>query len=219
MIPTEQSGKREKILAITEVCLGEHGYHGTRLHEIAERVGIQKASLFHYFPSKEELYRAALEVGFGETERVVRGILASRERPREKLRHIVEAYVESVAQHTERARLLLRHSLGDAPRDVGLPDSEPVLDALVDFVRGGQAEGVFADIDPLTCVLAVMGMVVFLFSSAAMLAPAHFGHPMASTQVGLIKAQVVEIAERALLPGRGRHTEEVRPERASAGAM
>ena len=47
MRTASEHGTRERILAEAEASLGEHGYHGTRLHEIASRVGIQKASLFH----------------------------------------------------------------------------------------------------------------------------------------------------------------------------
>jgi AcrR family transcriptional regulator len=42
----------------------EKGYRGASLQELAEEVGIQKASLYHYIPSKEELlYQIFLSVG------------------------------------------------------------------------------------------------------------------------------------------------------------
>lgn len=199
MVPPAHTGKRDRILAVTESCFGEHGYHGTRLHQIAERVGIQKASLFHYFACKEELYRAVLERGFGETEDVVRRILESNEGFERKLRQVVEAYVGLVAVHSERARILVRHSFGDAPPDVPIPDVEPLLGALVDFIRDGQKAGVFAPLDPLMLVLGIIGMVVFLFTAAPVLAPKSFAPPTGPAAVEVVKRQVVEIAERCLL--------------------
>ena len=68
-------GTRERILEVAEAFLGQCGYHGTRLHLIAQRVGIQTASLFHYYPSKEHLYRAVVDEGFGETEETIRHVL------------------------------------------------------------------------------------------------------------------------------------------------
>lgn len=199
MVPMGHTSKRDRILAVMEGCLGERGYNGTRLHQIAERVGIQKASLFHYFASKEELYRAALERGFGETESLVRSILDSDETPERKLRRLVEAYVELVALHSERARILIRHSLGDAPKNVPVPDTEPVLAELVEFIRAGQREGVFAPIDPLTLVLGFVGMVGFLFTSAPVLAPKRFAGPTSPATVAFVRSQMVQIAERCLL--------------------
>lgn len=84
-----EPGTRERILQVAERFLGEHGYHGTRLHEIARQVGIQKASLFQA--------RAALDCGGP---------------PIERLHAIVRSYVQLVAAHPARTKMLLRQSLG-----------------------------------------------------------------------------------------------------------
>jgi AcrR family transcriptional regulator len=57
----EDTATRERILSTAASLFASRGYHGTRLHDIATVVGIQKASLFHHFPSKADIYRAALE--------------------------------------------------------------------------------------------------------------------------------------------------------------
>jgi AcrR family transcriptional regulator len=43
------------IHAVATKLFSEKGYKGASLQEIAQEVGIQKASLYHYIPSKEEL--------------------------------------------------------------------------------------------------------------------------------------------------------------------
>ncbi|GAA2536089.1 MULTISPECIES: TetR/AcrR family transcriptional regulator [Pseudonocardia] len=53
--------KVQDILAAAAVVLAERGYHGLSLDEIAERLDLTKASLYHYFPSKEELVSSCLE--------------------------------------------------------------------------------------------------------------------------------------------------------------
>src|SRR3972149_5817436 len=128
-----ERGTRERILEVAEAFLGERGYHGTRLHQIAERVGIQKASLFHYFPSKDHLYRAVLEHGFGETEAIIRAILAAEGTPMEKVRALIEAYVGVVAKHPDRTKILLRQSLGDAPPGYQTPDPQRLLRLVTTF--------------------------------------------------------------------------------------
>ena len=37
-----------------------HGYAGTRVEAVARRAGVSKGTLFLYFPSKEELFKAVV---------------------------------------------------------------------------------------------------------------------------------------------------------------
>ena len=45
----------EKILNACESLIQEHGYHGFSFADIAEKVGIRKASIYYYFPAKADL--------------------------------------------------------------------------------------------------------------------------------------------------------------------
>ena len=199
MTASVERGTRERILEVAEAFLGERGYDGTRLHLIAQRVGIQKASLFHYFPSKEHLYRAVLHEGFGETEQTIKKVLDSEGTPLEKVRALVEGYVEMVAAHPERTKILLRQSLGDAPdSDEQLPESQRLLGMVVKFVADGQRAHTFAEIDPVALVFSVIGMVAFFFTSAPVLAPQWSGQPLSKANVERVKRYVVEVVQRSL---------------------
>lgn len=197
-----ERGTRERILEVAEAFLGERGYDGTRLHLIAQRVGIQKASLFHYFSSKEELYRAVVQEGFGQTEQTIKRVLESEGTPLDKICALVEAYVDMVAAHPERTKILLRQSLGDAPDGYQpLPDSQHLLDMVVKFVAEGQRARVFAEIDPMGAVLGVVGMVAFFFTSGPVLAPQWCGEPFSEANINRVKRLVVEVVQRALTVG------------------
>ena len=198
----QEHGTRERILEVAEDFLGERGYDGTRLHLIAERVGIQKASLFHYFPSKEDLYRAVLDEGFGETEQTITQVLETKAEPHEKLRLLIEKYIDIVAAHPQRTKIFLRQSLGDAPDGpLANPGSQRLLDAVIKFISDAQEAGAFAAIDPLALVLGVVGMVAFFFTSAPALAPAWFGDPWGANGVKRVKRYVVDIVDRCLSSG------------------
>lgn len=51
---------KEKIMEATYQHIASHGYDKTSLSQIALAVSIQKSSLYHYFPSKEELFIATI---------------------------------------------------------------------------------------------------------------------------------------------------------------
>jgi AcrR family transcriptional regulator len=198
--PAER-GTRERILEVAETALGEHGYQGTRLHEVARRVGIQKASLFHYFPSKEHLYRAVLEEGFGHTEQTIRRVLDAESTPLEKLRALLGAYVQMVALHPQRTKILLRQSLGDAPPGFQAADAERLLHMVADFIAEAQRARIFAPVDPLALVLGVVGMVAFFFTSAPVLAPNWLRAPYSPASVERVTRHVTAVVERCLTLG------------------
>lgn len=195
-----ERGTRERILEVAETCFGELGYEGTRLHGIAARVGIQKASLFHYFQSKADLYRAVLEKGFGETEETLLRMLRREDRPLEKVREMVEAYVALVAAHRNRTRIFLRQSLGEAPNGHSpIAEGQRLLDLVVRHIEEGQRRGHFAPIDAVAAVLGIVGMVAFLMTSAPIvgLSWAAGGGPEG---VDTVKRFVGEVAVRVLRP-------------------
>jgi AcrR family transcriptional regulator len=202
MRTASEHGTRERILAEAEASLGEHGYHGTRLHEIARRVGIQKASLFHYFPSKDDLYCAVVDEGFGETEITIRRVLEDTSGPFEKLRALIEAYVDMVAAHPQRTKILVRQSLGDAPDGCEPPNSERLLRLVVSVVAEAQEAKIFAAIDPMALVLSVVGMVAFFFTSVPVLAPSWLRDPYNPVSIERVKRHVIEVVERCLTVSR-----------------
>lgn len=55
--------RRELILRAAAEVFAEVGYHGASLEDIAERLDLTRASLYHYFPSKDALLSTCLEFG------------------------------------------------------------------------------------------------------------------------------------------------------------
>lgn len=202
MLGSTERGTRERILEVAEMCFGEHGYEGTKLQHIAQRVGIQKASLFHYFPSKEDLYHAVLRQGYSDSEQTTIQIFESDASPLEKVKTAIGAYVEMVAARPERAKILLRQSLGDAPdayQQVAGP--QRLLSLVVGFVADGQRQQVFGPIDPVALVLALGGMVAFFFTSAPVVAPVWCGDTSNKGYVNRVKQHIIDMVERCLAKG------------------
>ncbi len=69
MLPTPPPRRRRKdarpgeILAAALALFGERGFSATRLDDVAARAGVSKGTVYLYYPTKEDLFRAVLRQG------------------------------------------------------------------------------------------------------------------------------------------------------------
>ncbi|MEO5321587.1 TetR/AcrR family transcriptional regulator [Arthrobacter sp. CC3] len=64
---TQRRNRDQVVLEEAIHVISERGYAGTSIQEVADRVGVLKGSLYHYFSSKEELLFRILEQSHKET--------------------------------------------------------------------------------------------------------------------------------------------------------
>ncbi len=79
---------REKILAAACGLFHAHGYKAVSMDDVAEAVGIKKANLFHYYPTKEHLGAAALDCVTGQLEKKLKGQFAQSGSPAETVKQM-----------------------------------------------------------------------------------------------------------------------------------
>src|ERR1700709_400059 len=57
--------RREELLAVATKLFAARGYHGTRMDDVADVIGLNKATVYHYYASKSlilfDIYRQAAE--------------------------------------------------------------------------------------------------------------------------------------------------------------
>lgn len=59
----ESASTHDRLLSSAALLFAERGYGGTSMADIAERVGVRKASLYNYYPSKEDILMELLHRG------------------------------------------------------------------------------------------------------------------------------------------------------------
>ncbi len=102
----------EDILRIATSLLAERGYAATNLDEIAEVLDLSKASLYHYFPSKEHLILACLDRIGDSTNRQLRAVAASAAAPRDRLHEAIRAQVLVLTRDQPAGSAIFIHDLG-----------------------------------------------------------------------------------------------------------
>ncbi len=169
--PIRQSEKgrltSERILDAAEEAFGENGFEGTKLRDVATRVGIRIPSLYNHFDSKEALYAAVLERGIAPLLRTLvesavdRGAHGNPE-------DIVEQTVELLAERPALPRLVLHETLdgGRHLRQLLQAWLGPLLSQAEKLVAEGPAANRW-DPDQLPhLVLAMYNIVVGYFAMA-----------------------------------------------------
>jgi TetR/AcrR family transcriptional regulator len=64
--------RKQEVLHAALRAFRETGYHDTTLADIADRLGVRKTALYHYFPDKESILYACHQESLGELDRLIR---------------------------------------------------------------------------------------------------------------------------------------------------
>ena len=126
--------RRRRLLDVGAELFGRHPYEELSMARIARAAGISKPLLYHYFPSKRDLFEAVLSQAADEHLRRITtdDTLA----PAAQLAAAVDAYLAWIEQNTGAYEKLLRSA--------GIPE----VRELIDRVRGETATRILAGIVP-----------------------------------------------------------------------
>jgi AcrR family transcriptional regulator len=88
--------REQRMLDAAEVVFGRESFSAASMEEIAERSGITKALLYHYFESKDGLYEACVERGRARLFEALAQTVATAPPGRSRLLAFVEGYFDYV---------------------------------------------------------------------------------------------------------------------------
>ncbi|MFE7167022.1 TetR/AcrR family transcriptional regulator [Streptomyces sp. NPDC057616] len=65
---------RQRLLEAAVACLAEHGWAGSTVSVVAERAGVSRGAAQHHFPTREDLFTAAVEYVAEERSTAMRAL-------------------------------------------------------------------------------------------------------------------------------------------------
>ena len=160
MVTEAPKARKEEILDVATRLFAERGYEGASMNDVAERVGMRKASLFYHFATKDALYEAVLDRLVASLQEPLEAIYSSSGSFTERLDALTRTLVETLGTRPFAARLLLRETMdwGPVMRGKLVERILMVLEAGAAWVKAGQQEGVFTEGDPRQIVITALGM-------------------------------------------------------------
>ncbi|WP_330349153.1 TetR/AcrR family transcriptional regulator [Streptomyces sp. NBC_00582] len=96
---------RRRLLEAAVACLAEHGWTGSTVSVVAERAGVSRGAAQHHFPTREDLFTAAVEYVAEERSTAIRALFPQG--PAGDRRAVVSALVDLYTGPLFRAALHL----------------------------------------------------------------------------------------------------------------
>jgi len=175
---------RKKLLTAARLEFARHGFAGARVDEIAERAGVNKQLVYHYFGDKDALYLAVLEWVYEDIREQERRLNLEGLPPEKAIRRLIEASFDHLAANPDFIVLLNDENRGGARHVRGSTRLEAMHSPLVKSVSHILHEGVRAGmfrkgIDPIQLYISIAGLSYFYLSNTPTLS-AIFGKDLSS---------------------------------------
>ena len=108
---------RRLALRSAEDVFATLGYAGARMEDVAERVGIRRASLMYYFRDKQALYEALLDDLFGGLLEGYEAALAGPEPLTERYLRCIDLWAARVEERPALLRISMWEMAGATPEE------------------------------------------------------------------------------------------------------
>lgn len=153
---------RRRLLKTAIRLFSRNGFHGVSVDEIVAASKVNKRMVYHYFGSKEDLYREALLEVYSNLEIQEIEVMETQDDPEQVLRQVIANYFQFHSNNPEFVRLLLWENLNNGKaiaKAKRLLSKHPALTGLQKVVERGIEKGVFRpDIDVRQLLLNIIGL-------------------------------------------------------------
>ncbi len=195
---------RARILNAAVRQFSDNGLAGARTEQIAEEAGVNKALLYYYFKSKEDLYAAALEFVFEGMRTASLALLEAGVSAGERFLQLVLSSFDRSYSHPALQSLMqqemVRLHRGEEHRMARMAEKffRPMWDKLEDVLVEGIASGELIRVDPAQMRYASMGANVFYFLSAPLTRLTIDIDPLSRHELALRRQMAIEFLGQAI---------------------
>jgi AcrR family transcriptional regulator len=146
--PQGAEEKRRQILDAAVRVFARHGFHTSRVGDIAEEAGVAHGLLYHYFSSKDEVLQTVFRENWRELVTRFEQVADSDSAADEKLRGIVKILLRTWRNDPDLVTVMVRE-VGRSPQLASQVDDIGKGFAVIQrVIEDGQSEGVFrAELD------------------------------------------------------------------------
>jgi AcrR family transcriptional regulator len=152
--------QRSDIIQAAAQIFRHKGFHATSMQEIADAVKLQKSSLYHHIPSKQDILLTILDYALDLLIADLQAVVESDLPPEDKLRRAVHVYVDRLTEDADLATvLLMEHRSLEPELKQGHIERRDRYEALWrELIEEGIEKGAFRSMDPKVAGFALLGV-------------------------------------------------------------
>jgi len=106
--PELEARRRAEILDVAARVFASHGFANTQVQTIANHVGVGNGTVYRYFPTKDQLFLAAVERGLQELTAEMDRVLDQPLEPLDALVEAIQTYLAFFHRRPEMAELFVQ---------------------------------------------------------------------------------------------------------------
>lgn len=183
---------KEHILETATDAFAAKGFSGVRIDELAQDAGINKATLYYHFKSKQEIFENVMERQFQRLWELLHVNIEAAQKPEAKM----AAFIDAMFDRERRDVVLIVREVIEG--GINLPERflhtmEQIHEMLYGILKSGKDEGVFLRDDPHEVMAVLIGISDFYILGAPLRAKLESLHH----QNGSVKIPAVDLHERA----------------------
>jgi AcrR family transcriptional regulator len=157
---------RGEILDVATSEFAAHGYHGSRVDEIAALTRTTKRMIYYHFGGKKQLYIAVLERAYARIRAAERAVNVDDLGPIDAMRRVAEVTFDHHGAHPDFIRLVSIENIHNAEHVKELVEmvdlGGSVVSLLDGILRRGRAKGLFrSDVDAIDVHMMISAFCVF----------------------------------------------------------
>ncbi|MFH1454016.1 MAG: TetR/AcrR family transcriptional regulator [Armatimonadota bacterium] len=156
----------KNILVSAERIFAQKGYNGAGVQQIAEDAKVNKAMIFYYFKSKENLYLSIILEAQKEMSERVEEVSKLDIAPVDKIKELAKVFTDMFFNKTNLFKILLKEMGGfrDGPSLMNSEYIKKINGSMEDIIKQGIEAGEFRNIDPGMAVMSFIGIIKTLFA-------------------------------------------------------
>ncbi len=159
---------RALILQTAAELFGRHGRNGVSTADIAKKANVNKALIFYYFTSKENLYLEVFKHWMGRLSESMNQSFDEAEDGLPRVEAFIRTQIDFLAGHQDMMKVLVREMLApqDEPSPVvrhGADVFKPIRNKLLLALSTARSKKDIRDVDPVQTVVNIISMNVFFF--------------------------------------------------------
>ncbi|MDH5543057.1 MAG: TetR/AcrR family transcriptional regulator [Nitrospinota bacterium] len=160
----------EKILETARAVFAEKGFDGARVDEIAQKAGVNKATIYYHIGDKEKLYNSVIKNSITAMAESMEENAKGNEEITKKLRAHILSLLKTTGSAKGFSQLMLREVASGANRI-----SDDLIDqmfrtflATSGILGEGARKGELIKVEPMVLHMIIMGSTLFLHASAGL---------------------------------------------------